>query len=77
VFIASGAARSEAGETVVYIVENEHVVRRVIEAGPVSGGEREVRRGLSGGETLVLDAPAELTDGARVRVQPNDNNRSE
>jgi HlyD family secretion protein len=77
VFIPSGAARSEAGETVVYIVENEHAVRRVIEAGPVSGGEREVRRGLSGGETLVLDAPAELVHGARVRVLPNDNNRSE
>jgi RND family efflux transporter MFP subunit len=77
IFVPAGAARSEAGETVVYIVENERAVRRVIEAGPVSGGEREVRRGLSGGETLVLDAPATLVDGARVRVLANDNNRSE
>jgi len=53
---------------VVYVVREERVERRVIEAGPVSGGEREVRSGLAGGETLVLEAPAELQDGARVRV---------
>jgi hypothetical protein len=53
---------------VVYVVEEERARRRVIEAGPVSGGEREVRTGLAGGESLVLDPPPELTDGARVRV---------
>ncbi|MBX6364557.1 MAG: hypothetical protein IRZ00_11880 [Gemmatimonadetes bacterium] len=29
---------------------------------------REIRRGLSGGETLVLEPPPELTDGMRVRT---------
>jgi hypothetical protein len=39
-----------------------------VETGPVSGAEREVRQGLNGGELLVLDPPAGLDDGARVRV---------
>jgi multidrug efflux pump subunit AcrA (membrane-fusion protein) len=68
-FVPAAAIRTEGGESVVYVVgEDHHARRRVIEAGPVSGAEREVRRGLSGGETLVLDAPPELADGARVRV---------
>ncbi|HEX6938662.1 MAG TPA: efflux RND transporter periplasmic adaptor subunit [Longimicrobiales bacterium] len=68
VFVPAAAVRNEAGEDVVYVVADGIARRRVIEAGPVSGGEREVRGGLNGGETLVIDAPAELTDGARVRI---------
>jgi RND family efflux transporter MFP subunit len=33
------------------------------------GGRREVRSGLSGGELLVLDPPAALSDGDEVRVR--------
>jgi len=68
VFVPAAAVVSEGEQAVVYVVREERVERRVIEAGPVSGGEREVRSGLAGGETLVLEAPAELQDGARVRV---------
>ena len=32
------------------------------------GDQREIRSGLSGGETVILDAPAELVDGARVHI---------
>jgi RND family efflux transporter MFP subunit len=68
VFVPAAAVRSEAGETVVYVVADGRVRRQVIEAGPVSGGEREVRAGLRGGETLVLEPPPGLVDGAPVRV---------
>ena len=68
VFVPAGAVKTEGEEVVVYVVQEERAVRRVIEAGPVSGGEREIRQGLAGGETLVLEPPTELQDGARVRV---------
>lgn len=68
IFVPAAAVRSEAGEDVVYVVVEGHAHRRVIDAGPVMGGEREVRSGLIGGETLVLDPPAQLADGARVRI---------
>ncbi len=68
IFIPAAAVRTEGAETVVWLVRNGTVSRTVIEAGPVSGGRREVRRGLSGGETVVLDPPPQLTDGGRVHV---------
>lgn len=71
VFAPAGAVRTEGGESVVYIVIDDRAERRIVEAGPVSATEREIRRGLNGGETLVLDPPADLSDGARVRVVDN------
>jgi RND family efflux transporter MFP subunit len=68
VFAPAAAVRTEGEQVVVYVVQEERASRRVVEAGPVSGGEREIRKGLAGGETVVLDPPDELRDGARVRV---------
>lgn len=68
VFVPAAAVRSEGGESVVYVVEEGRAQRRIVEAGPVSGEEREIREGLNGGERLVLDPPPEFQDGAPVRV---------
>jgi len=68
VFVAADAVRNEAAATVVWVVREGIVSRVVIEAGPVSGGRREVRSGLSGGETVVLSPPADLREGAHVDV---------
>jgi len=69
VMVPVAAVRNEAGADIVWIVTDGVASRRAIEAGPVSGGEREVRSGLRGGETLVLDPPEDLRDGARVRAE--------
>ena len=76
VFVPAAAVRSDAGSDIVFVVTEGRVARRAITAGPVSGDEREVRSGLSGGETLVLDPPTELSDGARVRIVTNTNAES-
>ena len=49
-------------------VRDGMVARKVIAAGPVSGGRREVRSGLTGGESVVLDPPPGLAEGAKVNV---------
>jgi len=72
VFAPAAAVRNEGGENVVYVVVGDVAQRRVVDAGPVSGGEREIRQGLNGGERLVIDAPEGLADGARVRIAGND-----
>lgn len=72
VVVPAAAVRNEGGENVVYVVVGDVAQRRVVDAGPVSGGEREIRQGLNGGERLVIDAPAGLADGARVRIAEND-----
>jgi RND family efflux transporter MFP subunit len=68
IYVPSGAVRGEGGEDVVWVMVDGHARRRSIDAGPVMGDAREVRSGLSAGETIILDPPAELADGARVKV---------
>ncbi|MEG3193766.1 hypothetical protein SNE32_16215, partial [Lysobacter sp. D1-1-M9] len=41
---------------------------RTLELGRTLGDDREVLTGLAGGDEVVLDPPAELEDGAQVRV---------
>ena len=42
--------------------------QREVTVGRSLGEDREITQGLSGGETVVLDPPASLSDGDRVRV---------
>jgi hypothetical protein len=52
----------------VWLVRDGRLASRTVQAGPVSGGFREIRSGLAGGELLLsggVDAPRE---GLRVRL---------
>jgi HlyD family secretion protein len=69
VFVPADAVRTEGPNTVVYVVRDGAARRQVIEAGPVSGGRREVRSGLSGGEQVIVNPPRGLEEGARVNVR--------
>jgi hypothetical protein len=40
-----------------------------VDAGPVSGGYREIRSGLSGGELLLIDGVDAPRAGMRVKPQ--------
>ena len=42
--------------------------QRVLKLGRTLGDDREVLDGLSGGETVVVEPPEKLADGARVRI---------
>jgi len=52
----------------VWVVENGRVTMREVEVGPEHGDQVEIRKGLNGGESVVLDPPAGIRNGARVRV---------
>ncbi|MFN8548294.1 MAG: efflux RND transporter periplasmic adaptor subunit [Candidatus Eisenbacteria bacterium] len=69
VFIPADAVRQEGGESVAYVVVSGKLERRAIDAGPVSGGKREVKHGLSGGEQLVIEGPDVLRAGQRVTIK--------
>lgn len=68
IFVAAEAVRDEAGQPVVWVVRDDRVFRVFVEAGPVSGGRREIRSGLSGGEQVVVEGPDSLEDGEPVRI---------
>jgi RND family efflux transporter MFP subunit len=61
------AAAVSDGE--VWVVTDGRAERRAVRTGVSSGTRIEVLEGLSGSETLILDAPATLEAGQRVRVQ--------
>jgi HlyD family secretion protein len=70
VFVPAAAVRDEAGRQVVWVMSGGRVERREVEAGPVTGELREVRRGVSAGEQVVIAGHAGLEDGARVKLGP-------
>jgi hypothetical protein len=53
----------------VWVVAEQKVRRQSVDVGPARGDQLEIRGGLSGGESVVLNAPASLKDGARVRIR--------
>jgi RND family efflux transporter MFP subunit len=57
--------------TVVYVlnVRNETVERRAVAVGGSSGDTVEVLSGVRSGDRVVVDPPADLADGSRVRVK--------
>lgn len=65
VYIPQAAIRDGA----VFAVVNEKAIRRTVKTGPVSQQGVRIEEGLIGGEELVLNPPAELKDGMKVKVR--------
>ncbi|HLH19124.1 MAG TPA: efflux RND transporter periplasmic adaptor subunit [Bryobacteraceae bacterium] len=51
----------------VFVVLDGRAVKRAVKTGAVSGTEVRIERGLIGGEDLIVNPPAALKDGDRVR----------
>ena len=69
IMVPAAAVRSENGASVVWIVRNDRVERREVDAGPVSGNLRDIRSGLSGGELLLVGGLENPREGQRVRTR--------
>jgi len=66
VLIPAGALRKDGSEDVVYVLKDRHAQRRAVTLGAPSGDSRQVLGGLSTGESVIIDAPAGIKDGAAV-----------
>jgi RND family efflux transporter MFP subunit len=67
--LATGAiVRGEAGAS-VWVVRDGKVERRAVRLGEEQDGQVTVLEGLQGGETVVVDPPQRLRDGAAVELQ--------
>jgi HlyD family secretion protein len=69
VLVPSAAIGRNGAESRVWVVSDGKASSRVVELGPPRGDQIEVRRGLEGGESVVLDAPAGLKEGTKVRFR--------
>ena len=61
------AIRSDNGADVVFVVREDRVERRAVRVGAADGDRVEVISGINAGERVVVDGPATLADGARVK----------
>lgn len=64
--IPASALRSRGGRDFVLVLNNGRAEERAVTTGPRTGQEISISAGLSAGETLIIDAPAELADGSPV-----------
>ena len=69
--IPSSAVRDEAGQTYVFAIEGGKITKRAVQVGVTEPqqGLIEVKSGLAPGETVIVNPPAGLTDGTRVRLK--------
>ncbi|MGH7754004.1 MAG: efflux RND transporter periplasmic adaptor subunit, partial [Gemmatimonadales bacterium] len=66
--VPASAVRDQAGQSVVWLVREGRLEVRPVQAGPVSGGYREIRGGLAGGELLLVGGVEQPREGMRVIV---------
>jgi RND family efflux transporter MFP subunit len=69
--VPSAAIVQRDGKDVAFAVIDggKRVELREIEAGRTMGDDRQVTSGLSAGDSVVLDPPAELQDGSRISTK--------
>ncbi len=67
--VPAAAVREANGQAMVWLVRDGRLESRTVDAGPVSGGYREVRSGLAGGELLMIDGVETPRAGMRVKPQ--------
>ena len=67
--IPRAAVRRQDGQDVVYVLRQNRVERRAVRLGATAGDDVAVVSGLSAGEQVVVEGPAELADGDRVLVR--------
>src|SRR4051794_25645080 len=67
--VPAAALKSDAGASFVWLVREGRLTKRPVPTGPVSGGVREVRAGLNGGEQLVVGGVEVPAEGMRVKTQ--------
>lgn len=66
--VPATVVREEGGRSVVWVVRDGRLDSRVVDAGPASGGFREIRSGLAGGELLLVGGVETPRAGMRVKV---------
>ena len=65
--LPAAAVREAGGRTIVWLVRDGKLEERAVEAGPVSGGFREVRKGLNGGELVMTGGVDSPKAGMKVK----------
>jgi nitrous oxidase accessory protein NosD len=67
--VPSAAIVQRGGHEVVFALKDDNTVeQREVKTGIAMGDDRQVLSGLGAGDSVVLDPPEALVDGAKVRM---------
>jgi HlyD family secretion protein len=69
VLVPKAAVRTADGRKVVFVLRGDRVERRAVSVGLEQGDQVEVLSGVNSGDRVVVDGPATLKDGDKVKVQ--------
>ncbi len=67
--VPRAAVRSDGGQDIVFVVVDGRAERRAVRLGGARNDQVDVVSGLTAGEQVVVEAPPDLADGARVTVK--------
>jgi RND family efflux transporter MFP subunit len=70
VYAPAAAVREVDGGRAIWIVRDDRVSSVTVVTGRARDDLIEIREGLSGGERVVLDPPADLSEGVSIRPAP-------
>jgi HlyD family secretion protein len=65
--VPKAAVRRQDGHTIVFVVREDRAERRAVTVGAEEGDQIEVVSGLTAGERVIVEGPAALADGARIK----------
>ena len=68
VLVPTSALRRDGDKDVLFVMKDRKAHRRVVTLGGSFGNSRQVESGVSPGESVIVDAPPELQDDAKVDV---------
>ncbi len=67
--IPKEALQKDGDRDIAWVVADDKVERRAVQAGNASGGQITINAGLSKGDSVVLNPPSGLADGTKVTVE--------
>ena len=69
VLVPIAALRKDGDKDVVFVLKDGRAQRRAVTLGGSVGDTRQVLSGVSAGENVITEAPADLKDGAKAEVK--------
>ncbi len=69
VIVPKNAVSSRNNHDMVFVVNNGHAERRAVTVTETQGDDSTLSAGVSAGEQVILNAPANLQDGMAVKTK--------
>ncbi|HKQ88636.1 MAG TPA: efflux RND transporter periplasmic adaptor subunit [Candidatus Acidoferrales bacterium] len=63
------AVRDDDGQKIVFLLRGDQLERHAVKVGDSVGGSTQILAGLSAGDTVVVNGPADLHDGQQVQIK--------